>query len=268
MKTFSLVPASFGGTARRRPPYFRTKKLALVGSTKSVIYAPWDDPSWTIAAHPCSRQHCKREPDWYFDLHRPECFQQELKSWNDGYYSWLKKLQTPVFMQEDWPEIPMAVRYPLERMEQEYKSTATGRLYATNHVAYMVMLAMSEGVTHVGLFGCQYSADTEHGTQRGSCEYWLGRFEQAGGIIVLPSKHNNLLQVPKGYYGYESHDARGKLLPEYLPAKLKTSGDSAKAPKVFAYLNADAEDDTRVPLMTPPKGVHVAWQRSGLKAHG
>lgn len=222
--------------SRRRPPYFKTKKLALLGSTQSLQYTPWFDPSWTLAAHPCCRGACKREPDWYFDLHPPSCFRQERKSWMAKYYSWLKAIQTPIFMQEDWPDVPMAVRYPLERVEAEFANSVTGRIYATNHCAYLIPLAMMEGVTTIGLFGCQYSSDAEHSVQRDSLTYWLGRFEQWGGRIVVPKKYNSLLSQPRGLYGYESHDGEGKLKPEWrghntpTVTKATVSGGETKHP--------------------------------------
>jgi len=201
-----------GGAARRRPPYFRTKKIGLLGSTASLQFAPWDDPSWTLIAHPCCRPRCTREPDWYFDLHRPECFRTERKQWNPAYYDWLKRLQTPIFMQENWPDVPMAVRYPFERVEAECRSSVTGQLFATNHCAYIFPLALMEGVTHIGLWGCQY-AGHERGTQRDSLVYWIGRFEQYGGTMVVPRRYNELLTQP--LYGYASHDEHGKLVPSY-----------------------------------------------------
>jgi hypothetical protein len=225
-----------GGSAYRRPPFFHTKKLALLGSTASLELAPWHDPSWTLAAHPCCRPRCQREPDWYFDMHRPECFRAELKSWNPQYYTWLKKLQTPIFMQENWPDIPMSVRYPKERIFAEF------RAYFTNHCAYMIALAMTEGVTHIGLFGCQY-AGAERGTQRDSLTYWLGRFEQSGGVVVIPSEHNTLLT--KELYGYESHDEEGKLIPSYrVQPVIENKKD---APVVLV-------EPSTVPLMPPPEG--------------
>lgn len=209
-----------GGSAYHRPPYFRTKKVGLLGSTDSLRFAPWDDPSWTLVAHPCARPRCKREPNWYFDMHRPECFRVEKKQWNPAYYTWLKRLQTPIFMQEEWADIPMAVRYPFERVEAEFASSATGTLFATNHCAFMMALAMMEGVEQIGLWGCQY-AGSERGTQRESLIYWIARFEQYGGRIVMPRTYNTLMTQP--LYGYASHDERGKLIPEYraLPAVQK-----------------------------------------------
>lgn len=227
---------SNGGRRHAAPPFFRTKKLALLGSTDSLELAPFHDMSWTLAAHPCCRPRCAREPDWYFDMHRPECFRIEHKPWNPLYYAWLKRLQTPIFMQEAWPEIPMAVRYPKERVFAEF------RAYFTNHCAYMIALAMTEGITHLGLFGCQY-AGAERGTQRDSLTYWLGRFEQAGGVLVIPAQGNTLLT--KELYGYESHDAQGRLIPSYrVPPEIqKTKGEIKTLHPV-----------SEVPLMPVPPG--------------
>jgi hypothetical protein len=247
----ALARLNEGGAARRRPPYFRTKKLAILGSTLSLEAAPWYDPSWTLAAHPCCRPKCKREPDWYFDLHRPECFTQQRKSWNSTYYTWLKRLQTPIFMQKNWPEIPMSVEYPFDRIAAEF------RPYFTNHCSYMIALAMTEGVTHLGLFGCQYSHETEHGVQRDSLTYWLGRFEQWGGTVVLPPKYNTLLRSPALLYGYESHDAEGKLVKEYRATPTVTTKNE-KGEKVRRVLYQPSEVAPR-PL---PDGEPPAWDRA------
>jgi len=206
----NLGRGNVGGRRRGGPPYFGTKKLAICGSTSAVKFAPWNDPSWTIASHCCTRPKCGREPDWYFDLHPPSCFTKQGKGWNARYYDWLKHLQTPIFMQKAWPEIPMAVEYPLTRVLSEFRS------YFTNHAAYMIALAMTEGVQTIGIFGCEYQSGSEYAIQRGSLEYWLGRFEQSGGRVVLPARESALLNFPRGLYGYESHDAEtGKLKGDY-----------------------------------------------------
>lgn len=250
--------ANVGGSAHRRPPYFKTKKLALLGSTENLDFAPWHDPTWTLAAHPCCRPRCRREPDWYFDLHRPEVFTKEHKGWNKRYYSWLRHLQTPIFMQRNYAEIPMSVEYPLERIQAEFRS------YFTNHCAFMIALALTEGVTHIGLFGCQYSHETEHGVQRDSLTYWLGFAEARGVTLVIPQKCNTLLRQPPMLYGYESHDADGKLVPAYrvrTTIKAKTStGETVRSEMVPV-----AEDGRcPIPLMQLPNGEAPAYERSGL----
>jgi hypothetical protein len=250
------TPGPRGGTVYHRPPFFRTKKLGLLGRTENIKYAPWDDPSWTLASHTSARELSKREPDWYFDLHRPACFRTESKTWNPQYHTWLTRLQTPIFMQEAWPEIPMAVKYPIERVLQEY------RAYFTNHCAYMIALAMMEGVTTIGLFGCQYGAFTEYSTQRGSLEYWLGRFEQAGGTVVLPVKDNTLLNFPPELYGYESHDAKGRLTGGYLKGleHKKIIAEAGKG-QTLELTVVDPNDHGTSRLATPPAGEAINTDR-------
>jgi hypothetical protein len=257
-----LAQGPVGGTVYHRPPYFKGKKLGLIGRTENIKYAPWHDPSWILVSHTSARPLCKREPDWYFDLHRPECFRTEGKQWNTKFYTWLQRLQVPIFMQEEWPEIPMAVRYPIERILQEF------RAYFTNHCSYMIALAMTEGVETVGLFGCQYGADSEYSTQRGSLEYWLGRFEQAGGQVILPVKHNTVLGFPSKLYGYESHDDKGNLIDEYKPRKvtMEKATKSGIVPTDLKVVQMSVAEG-RIPLATPPNGDAIAWERSGHTLH-
>ncbi len=246
MKLADVVGGGSGGT-RRRSPYFRTKKVALLGCTESIKYAPWHDPSWTLVAHNSARNLMQREPDWWVDLHRPECFKSQ-KGWYPKYYQWLQVQHTPIFMQEAYAEIPAAVRYPKERILGEFRN------YFTNQVSYMIALAITEGATHLGLFGCQYKADTERGVQRESCVYWLGRFEGAGGTVVLPPKYNTLLASPKALYGYASHDAEGRLVPEYQP-----KAPPAGAPQMTVLQTSEAPP-THMDIGEP-----VAWERSPFR---
>lgn len=253
-----LGTATVGGVAHRRAPYFQTKKLALLGSTENLDDAPWFDRSWTLAAHPCCRPKCKREPDWYFDMHRPELFQQ-AKAWNPKYYTWLQKVQTPVFMQKVYPEIPMSVEYPLRRIQAEFRS------YFTNHCAYMIALALTEGVTHIGLFGCQYAHETEHGVQRDSLTYWLGFAEARGVKIVIPPRYNSLLCSPPLLYGYESHDEKGKLVPQYRSKPIVAVKDEKGETERRQLVPVNDAGECAVPLMAPPNGEPIAWERSGLR---
>ncbi len=186
----------------------RLRKIALLGSHHSLEYAPWTDPTWELWGHASSRFFYKRQPERYFDLHRKACWLMAHKQ--DRYMSWLKKNTVPIYMQEVDADVPASIRYPKERLFAEF------RRYFTSHAAYMIALALSEGVTHIGLFGVNYSGDSEYATQRGSTEYWLGFAEGRGVHLVLPPTLT-LLQHPKELYGYESHDEQGHLLPSYRP---------------------------------------------------
>ena len=139
------------------------------------------------------------------------------------------------------------------------------RAYFTNHVAWMIALAMTEGVTHIGLFGCEYSHHFERGQQRGSAEFWLGMFEGRGGHVILPPGCT-LLNDPAELYGYESHDKDGKIIPSYRPKKPKPI--TAKAgTNPIVVLTDDLKPSERPPLATLPGGELPALDRAKL-LHG
>lgn len=256
-----------GGRVKHSAPYFRTKKLAIVGASGTERIAPFMDPSWTVATHTCARKSCLREPDWYFDLHRPECFKNQNKKWNPAYYTWLQNLQTPIFMQQAYESIPMSVAYPLDRILAEF------RPYFANHAAFMIALAMTEGVETIGVFGCEYQHGSEYAVQRGSLEYWLGRAEQAGIKLVLPNITNDKLQAllnyPRTLYGYGSHDAEGKLTGDYKrvePATLTVQTTDGPIKRALTLIDMDSAEG-RPPLAKPPEGVEINWAKSGHTIH-
>lgn len=244
---------------RRRPPFFATKKVAFVGMTPSHAYAPWHDPSWTVAVHPCCHTLIQREPDWWFDLHPPSCFRTR-KGWHKDYYKWLKTLRTPIFMQKDWPDVPMAVRFPKQEIQQEFRS------YFTNHVAWLLAECVREQVHTVGVFGCEFSSDFERGLQRGSLEYWLGFCEARGMKVVLPPG-STLLNRPSKLYGYESHDLEtGKLVDEYKgPPGSVNSPSPLQLPPNLTKVDPEKAEG-RIPLMQIPETA-VDWERSGHLIH-
>lgn len=193
------------------------RKIALFGShSSSLVDAPWDDPSWERWGHAASRAWYARPMHRLFDLHTPACRDPQIKAVRARYDSWLRKNTVPIYMQKRYPEVPASVAYPKGRILSEF-SYAHRRQYFANQVAWMIALAITEGVTHIGLFGVNYSAQSEYATQRGSAEYWLGQLDGRGVIVILPEQCS-LLAEPKLLYGYESHDVEtGVLRDEYKP---------------------------------------------------
>lgn len=208
----AIVPAVEAKPPMYAPPRAglgRLRKIALLGSHEaSLKFAPWDDPSWELWGHASSRGMYRRAPERLFDLHRKECWTKTNRK-GQKYQRWLSTQPTPIYMWEHYPEVPSSIRYPLERVKM-----TTTRPYFTNHAAYMIALALIEGVTHLGFFGVNYSPDGEYGTQRGSLEYWMGRAESTGVQLVMPDACT-LLADPKELYGYESHDEQGTLVEAY-----------------------------------------------------
>lgn len=175
----------------------RLRKIALIGSAATVDLAPWYDPTWEIWAHATTHHYCKRV-DRYFDLHPWKWISEKPMP---GYIAWLKALHTPIYMQRKMRDVPASVRYPRERVMAEYPR------YFTSHAAWMIALALSEGVTHLGFFGIHYALEEEHKKQRAGCEYWMGVAVGRGVQIVNP-EGSPLLREPGWLYGYESHTGR------------------------------------------------------------
>lgn len=194
-----IIPSPIVGLGRQR-------KIAIIGAAHTVDFAPWYDHTWEIWAHSTVYPLCKRV-DRYFDLH-PWSWITGKKV--PGYVEWLTTLKTPIYMQRKFPAVPASVRFPRERLLSEF------RRYFTSQAAWMMALALTEGVTHLGFFGVHYALDEEHRKQRAGCEYWMGVCEGRGVQLVLPPG-SPLLRQPNWLYGYESHDSK-------TPARQKTGG--------------------------------------------
>lgn len=200
------------------------RKIALCGSHASSLKdAPWDDPSWEFWGHASSRAWYRRPMHRYFDLHPKACWTRGGKK-GHSYPRWLAKNTVPIFMQQKFPEVPASVAYPRGQILTEFGDS---RPYFTNHAAWMIALAMTEGATTLGLFGVNYGTESEYVRQRGSAEYWLGRAAERGIRIVLPEQCT-LLSEPKLLYGYESHDEVTGLLKDEYKGKEWTPGETIK----------------------------------------
>ena len=203
----------------------RLRKVAFLGGAKTLQFTPWHDPTWELWSHASTRHLCKRDPDLLFDIHPPSLWRDpKKKNWDPKYYAWIQKNRIPIMMQDAYDDVPAAIRYPFETMITEFP-----RGYMANQVAYMAALALMEGVTHVAVYGCDYSTNSEYGPQRGSAEYWLGVLEGRGVQVLLPPGCD-LLNKPSLLYGYESHPngVRDKsysfaLGPLVLPGKTPTA---------------------------------------------
>lgn len=243
--------------ARPKPSSRSIRKIGLLGShSASLKDVPWKDPTWELWGHAASRSWYRYELDRYFELHRKECWNKNGKT-GVKYLDWLHSTTVPVYMQEKHKDIPASVRYPKAQILMEYGGL---RRYFKNQVAWMIALAFSEGVTHLGLFGINYGHQTEYEIQRGSAEYWLGRAEERGVQILLPEECT-LLADPKGLYGYESHDERGVRLPQWVERKPKPAetiqplrvGEQGIPPQPPKWLEAEiAADEAMRPDWAKP----------------
>lgn len=247
------------GTVIRRPlppPSYeppglgRLRKIALVGTAGTMAFAPFHDPSWEIWVHNSAAHVCPRV-DRIFELH-PKDFWMRPKRWKKDYVTWLKQCPVPIYMHEHYPEIPQSVRYPKERVLSEF------RRYFSSQAAWMMALALTEGVTHLGFFGIHYAASDERAWQRAGCEYWMGVCEGRGVQLVIPPGAP-LLREPKLLYGYENYKD-GKQIGGPTPKWAKP------APPEMTIIDMQSPAG-RPPLKTLPDGSEPAWDRSGHAHH-
>ena len=165
------------------------RQIAIVGLSPSTHDdAPYEDPDWEVWGLPWDND---RYPyfDRLFDIHPLECIREATPSfYHPGYEDRLRELDAPLYMQQAYPDIPNAIEYPLKEV-----SALVGDYYNSS-VAYMMGLAIYEGVDRIGLWGVDMSARGEPGhadeyrDERPNCEYLLG-FAKAKGIeIYLPEE--------------------------------------------------------------------------------
>ena len=202
------------------------KKVAIIGtSAESLQLAPWDDPSWVFWVHSSAGKIVEAfgQADVFIDIHPPACFQETRKNGFDNYYKWLQALTTPILMQQAWPEIPAAIKFPNLRIKQQWP------YHFGSQAAAMVGLAMYLGAKEIGFWGVDYTHDSEYARQRAHTLLWIGMAIGRGIRIVMPP-NAKLLTNRDGDYGYESHDTQEKrdaLKKEFMKAR-NANFDAAK----------------------------------------
>ena len=165
------------------------RQIAIIGLADSThSEAPYKDSDWELWGLPWDEERWLYF-DRLFDIHPLECIREATPSfYRDGYEDRLKDLEYPLYMQEDYVDIPNAIKYPLSDV-----SALVGDYYNSS-IAYMLALAIFEEVDKIGVWGVDMSGPgqpghaNEYRDERPNCEYLLG-FAKAKGIeIYLPEK--------------------------------------------------------------------------------
>lgn len=201
------------------------KKLALVGShpeTRDLV--PWDNEDfdiWTINEAATMKDTWVKRCTGIFQLH-PRAIWDNPKNKNDPHHGeWLKANKTvPVFMLEEYPDVPMSEKFPLDEITDKYLSNliVTGasrrksNKFYTCTVAYMCALALWKGYTEVEIYGVELSVEDEYRFQRPGACFWLGLLSQHAKVSFF----GRMLDAP--IYGYE---AEGEIDRAYLVERLE-----------------------------------------------
>lgn len=117
-----------------------------------------------------------------------------------------KRHDTPIYTNRVVEGYPNLVEYPLAKVAAKLNLKS---LYFTNSVPYMVALAIAEGATKIGIFGCDYTyADNRTEKGRACLEWWCG-FAEAKGVEIYVPPTTSLLEGNKSEpYGYWLHDVK------------------------------------------------------------
>ncbi len=177
------------------------KKVAIVGFALSKVKAPYGDKSFEIWGLNDLHKYLERYDRW-FEIH-PYNFIMKHKAERSGggYADGLKKLECPIYMQDEYADFPTSVRYPIEEITKRFGLDCLERPYFTNQVPYMIALALLEGFEEIHLYGVDMAVGTEYGFEKPCCEYWLGVAQGMGVKIHVPAQ-SPLLKT-HFLYGYE-----------------------------------------------------------------
>lgn len=178
----------------------KREKVAIVGSAWTTRYqAPLDDSTWEIWTMN-SMRHYARD-----GLRADRCWEMHPLSIQDEHdWSFLRDPPAPVYMFDVYPEVPMSVRFPMERIEDVFGVSGgkPGDFFACS-MCYQIALAILEGFTTVGLFGIELDRGSarERTLERASVAWWCGYAQGRGIEIVIPF-WSMLLAHPLRY-GYD-----------------------------------------------------------------
>jgi hypothetical protein len=188
-----------------------SKRICILGTAESWKHAPFNDP--TIEIWALNDAYCLNIPraDRWFEIHpldkmyfRPKGRKLVMEKdippgWfvrPEGHIEWLKKFaQTnPVYLQAEpdasWPV--NAKRFPIEQVEETFGG------YWASGPAYMVALAILEGVTEIQVYGIHLATEQEYRLQRANFEHFLG-IARGRGINVIMAPTSPVLTHPWRY---------------------------------------------------------------------
>lgn len=203
--TTSIVSAQDGrvvATPQRR-------KVIITGASRHAHdQAPLDDPEfevWALNVVPIFDREGRLRCDRWFELH-------QHKAQSDDDLRWIAACPVPLYVPDDLMAYsPMAVRYPIERMEGRFGN------YWTCTFAYQMALAMDEGFTDIGLYGVELALGTprERSVEWACVSWWMGYAEASGITIHLPRR--SWLGQHRYRYGLE-YDEEKRYVELYIKA--------------------------------------------------
>lgn len=174
-------------------------KVAILGTSVGWQDAPWEDGSSEIWALNTQYQllapwQIRRVSRW-FELH-PD---NPVTNGRRPPHHWenLDALDVPVYGFHDIP-VRRALRFPQDVIDR------APRDYFSCTFAYQIALALSAGVTHLGLYGTPLIGTREALVERPCIEWWMGY--AAGRGVETTIEHSEPLGLGRHPYRYAWED--------------------------------------------------------------
>ena len=130
----------------------------------------------------------------WFEIHKRDEIDKDEK-----HLEALKKFPLPIYMQEEYPDIPSSRKFPKLEVEQDIPDLDLGA-YKTSSIAWMLGLALKERFKEIHVYGVDMAQQTEYQEQRPACEFLLGVAAGRGIKIHVPATSDLLKAI--GQYGY------------------------------------------------------------------
>ncbi len=179
----------------------RRFKVALTGATPLNRLAPLHNEKWEVwGINRILRHHVDNNnqfrADRWFEMHPMTIPPQDAKD-----MEWIRECPHPLYTLEWEKELPLSLRFPIERVAQ-------GRELFSCTFCYQVALAISEGFEEIGLYGIELAEGSprERTLERACLLWWLG-FAEGNGLKVTVPDDSELLVHHKRYgYDYKGED--------------------------------------------------------------
>ena len=193
----------------------RKKKVALLGTVPHKMKAPFADPEFEIwaIAHACLGDPLPRV-DRIFEIHKWD----EVVKWGSlGAFAAWPNVPTYIINAEEHPEMPQAKSFPFDDIDAKYQIFPDRKeSHMTNSISWMMAMAMEDGFEEIHIYGVNMSHHTEYGTQKPSCEYYLGLAKGRGITIYVPPESDLL----KSFFLYGKDEEKQADLQRKLEDRL------------------------------------------------
>ena len=239
------------------PHLLGKRKVAICGfAPSSYRDAPYLNKSWTMekGCEIWGINELYKVPgvtrwDRWFDVHDRN--DGDISERDEDNVKWMREQKCPLYMHDQYPDIPPSIRLPIEELVEHYRTT-----YFTNSIAYMLAVAWMEGRDENGwvvdpekafgevhVYGVDMAqadptpgGQSEYGFQRPSCEYFLG-FLRGRNIKVYLPPQSDLLFTPF-MYGYVGDPQRFRKKLKSRHGELGERVGMSKNAMLQAQLNA------------------------------